>query len=749
MDDSVQCWSNLRIEYFKNSAFEFLFQNSQGSQFSGLLRSCRIRWRAVGREDWGTDRITKVTDLEIAWSRCCSAQCPGQTTFSVWSILRTVSSLPSTTTRGSVNTWWICCTFPSLMMCGRWPVCRLGSGGLKLRDAGRFRTTVYWSRRADTVPVLPPSTCGRPHSGLTVRGRGGFHLEAAIESRDHVLRLGGCIRMGRWWTERPGFHPDNEFPRFSRMGWQSFAATEIDEVFFRTTVWPRLDPTHRASVRSETGSMARILFFTPPVSTASGSTLRVSGSSFCVASGASSLCVLQLVGVASHLIHVVTTGELALTQGFLVAAGSRWKVALHESAERQAPGCRSTFVSKTWISIHGREQITAVWKWSPTVCLSSTAHSLPWTQRWSAQCELTEPPGGSVQNGTKPYPELTGEQGRAGVVVLACVMGRRWFEEAQSFLRHLARARARSEPRERCDLQRGGLGALLWRVAPLRRLRRPCWSAEAAWEPTGRSRRPLTSFGMTTMEVKRSWAIFLGPWLVVVFFFRSFSQKKKKVQSNVGHNNQVLTDTWNLATQNSVICSNQISENFRSGHDCDSAFLQEALVILVFKQISQFCFFRKVRKYTVLTRTWFHKTGGVLSSWGSRFLHCSVEVLSSNSTQNSGNQSGNTCDTFLSFFLLISHVSFFVIRVIRICSRSYVFDTFHHGEEFNVNSISILIQSSSLVNFVSDIHLWSAFWSDTSAKSVLPGLGVFFSCVFPHSICHCAWSPDTMEDFRV
>ena len=48
----------------------------------------------------------------------------------------------------------------------------------------------------------------------------------------------------------------------------------------------------------------------------------------------------------------------------------------------------------------------------------------------------------------RTYLELTGEQGRARLVVLACKTGGRWSEEAQSSLRHLARARARSEPRE-------------------------------------------------------------------------------------------------------------------------------------------------------------------------------------------------------------------------------------------------------------------------------------------------------------
>ena len=46
------------------------------------------------------------------------------------------------------------------------------------------------------------------------------------------------------------------------------------------------------------------------------------------------------------------------------------------------------------------------------------------------------------------YPELTGEHGRARLVVLACETGGRWSDEAHDFLRQLARARARSEPLE-------------------------------------------------------------------------------------------------------------------------------------------------------------------------------------------------------------------------------------------------------------------------------------------------------------
>ena len=44
------------------------------------------------------------------------------------------------------------------------------------------------------------------------------------------------------------------------------------------------------------------------------------------------------------------------------------------------------------------------------------------------------------------YPELTGRNGRTRLVVLACEVGGRWSEEAQGFVRSLARAKARGEP---------------------------------------------------------------------------------------------------------------------------------------------------------------------------------------------------------------------------------------------------------------------------------------------------------------
>ena len=47
----------------------------------------------------------------------------------------------------------------------------------------------------------------------------------------------------------------------------------------------------------------------------------------------------------------------------------------------------------------------------------------------------------------RTYPELSGSQGRARLLVLAAEVGGRWSEEARSFVSQLARAKVRSLPR--------------------------------------------------------------------------------------------------------------------------------------------------------------------------------------------------------------------------------------------------------------------------------------------------------------
>ena len=50
------------------------------------------------------------------------------------------------------------------------------------------------------------------------------------------------------------------------------------------------------------------------------------------------------------------------------------------------------------------------------------------------------------QNKARTYPELSGADGRARLVVLAAEVGGRWSEETRKFLGALATAKARSAP---------------------------------------------------------------------------------------------------------------------------------------------------------------------------------------------------------------------------------------------------------------------------------------------------------------
>ena len=331
-----------------------------------------------------------------------------------------------------------------------------GSGGLSLRNAERLRTTAHWSSWADTLTMFRER---HPRVAVHIlvslsQGRGGFHLEAAHESRDRLLRAGvaapewGAVDRG----QRPGSHPDEEFLRFSRTGWQSFASTEIEEVFFGTTVWPRLNPTDRALVRSQRGPMASIRFFTPPVSTAS----RFDPQSFRVLlrrlwcqlplCSATCRCGQPLDSRGHHRGACATAGGFGsprVSAGELCGTdlqGVRQHPCLRLGPFSRAKSRQPSGSADGLPLFHGAQ-----------LAVDTTMVS---TVRADGVCrrQCTERDGAALDQARRTeertYPELTGQQGRARLVVLACETGGRWSEEGQSFLRHLARARARSEPRE-------------------------------------------------------------------------------------------------------------------------------------------------------------------------------------------------------------------------------------------------------------------------------------------------------------
>ena len=122
---------------------------------------------------------------------------------------------------GSVSKIWY--THPIT----QWEMASLpfGIGGLSWRHAERLHTTACWSSCwVDTLPMIRqrhPQVADHILVSLS-QSRGGFHLEAADESRNRLMNAG--VDAPEWGDvdrcQRPGYHPNDEFFRFSRMGWQ-------------------------------------------------------------------------------------------------------------------------------------------------------------------------------------------------------------------------------------------------------------------------------------------------------------------------------------------------------------------------------------------------------------------------------------------------------------------------------------------------------------------------------------------------
>ena len=98
-----------------------------------------------------------------------------------------------------------------------------------------------------------------------------------------------------------------------------------------------------------------------------------------------------------------------------------------------------------------------VWKWSRTGSLCGMGHNWRLVRRWCRLCDATVPPrfraadhDGAVlaearRRKERTYPELSGEGGRARLVVLAAEVGGRWSEETAKFLVALA-TKAQASP---------------------------------------------------------------------------------------------------------------------------------------------------------------------------------------------------------------------------------------------------------------------------------------------------------------
>ena len=131
---------------------------------------------------------------------------------------------------------------------------------------------------------------------------------------------------------------------------------------------------------------------------------------------------------------------------------SRWSQQLQKFAESQGRECPPMSCCGTSTSSRWTDRMARNWRWWLMVCRSSKGHNWRSIPPLCRRCEqllaqaampMMAQPFVRPEESTQ---KLTGEVGRARLVVLATEVGGRWSEETQVFLRQLAKAEARAEP---------------------------------------------------------------------------------------------------------------------------------------------------------------------------------------------------------------------------------------------------------------------------------------------------------------
>ena len=161
--------------------------------------------------------------------------------------------------------------------------------------------------------------------------------------------------------------------------------------------------------------------------------------------------------VAANSILLAIIEQRAVWRGFWGEEGFHLSKQQHRCAEKQGREWGPTLSSATWIWKGSTCSMDADWKSSRTAWRCGMGHnSLDTTLVSMLHRDGTARRTAADRNGAplkqarrlkeSTYPELSGEGGRARLVVLAAEVGGRWSEETAQFLRALAKAHAQTAP---------------------------------------------------------------------------------------------------------------------------------------------------------------------------------------------------------------------------------------------------------------------------------------------------------------
>ena len=325
----------------------------------------------------------------------------------------------------------------------------LSSGRLGLRSATRLRGAAHWASWANSLKMVfdrHPDIARR-----IVRGLEGHHPAPSIQA---VLDF----RPPPWedlMQQEPEVSRDNAEPAQPRQGWQKRAIEPVDTRFLRHVVRSQLTDTEAALLRSQAGPLASAALTAIP----SRKEFWLEPQSFRLLflrrlrlplplSARSCRCGRLLDVLGHHRAACGTAGVLG-RRGWVLEnmaarvcreAGGRVRVNvfvrdmdLHDF--NLLDGCRLEVV------------VDGLPLWNGAQLAIDTTMVSPVRRDGTARAGTATTNGKALDvariQKARRYPELSGENGRARLVVMGTEVGGRWSAEAATFLSSLATAKAR------------------------------------------------------------------------------------------------------------------------------------------------------------------------------------------------------------------------------------------------------------------------------------------------------------------
>ena len=143
----------------------------------------------------------------------------------------------------------------------------LSAGGLGLTSARRTRTAAHWASWADCLRMVRQRHPDVAELMITHLQHGTAPCFRSVQECGRSLAEAG-LQMPPWLelSESPPVMEVDPEPNPTKVGWQRQAVKQMEQAFIQNEVWPTLDDSARALMRSQHGPLASAPFTVLPTS---------------------------------------------------------------------------------------------------------------------------------------------------------------------------------------------------------------------------------------------------------------------------------------------------------------------------------------------------------------------------------------------------------------------------------------------------------------------------------------------------